>query len=242
MSNQDQRRAPRVLDRFFAHGTVDAVEDLTPRTRRIRIVGAELRDLDWTPGQHVRLLVGDLGSAQNWLRGLRDTLRTYSVWDHDDSGRLELCVFDHGEDGPGARGARDVRVGQRVAFTRPEGRFVVDSSAPHHLFAGDETAAVPFGAMLRALPASATVHGVVEVDGPEDRLPLALDWVHRTAGGSLMDGVRALDLPAEPGVAYVAGEARACQAVRRHLVQDRGWPRRSVVVKAFWAPGKRGLD
>lgn len=242
MSNQEQRVAPRLLDRFFVHGTVDAVEDLTPRLRRIRIVGPELRDLDWTPGQHIRLLVGDLGSAQNWLRGLRDTLRTYSLWDHDDSGRLELCVFDHGNDGPGARWAGDVRAGQRVAFTRPEGRFVLDDSAPYHLFAGDETAAVPFGAMLRALPEKTHVHGVVEVDGPDDWLPLALGWVYRSAGESLVDGVRALDLPAEPGVAYVAGEARACQAVRRHLVQDRGWPRRSVVVKAFWAPGKRGLD
>jgi NADPH-dependent ferric siderophore reductase len=54
--------------------------------------------------------------------------------------------------------------------------------------------------------------------------------------------VRALDLPAEPGVAYVAGEARTIQAVRAHLVRDRGWSRRDVVTKPFWTPGKTGLD
>ncbi|GAB1516914.1 siderophore-interacting protein [Actinophytocola sp. KF-1] len=233
-----------MLDRFFVHGTVDVVDDLTPRTRRIRIVGDALRGLDWTPGQHVRVLVGDLRSAQNWLHGLRDTLRTYSVWDHDPAGRLELCVLDHDGDGPGVRWARAVRVGHRVAFTRPEGRLVLADRAPYHVFVGDETAAVAFGAMLRALPGSARVHGIVEVDGPEDHLPLsrAVVWVHRTAGSSVTDAVRALELPDEPGVAYVAGEARACQAVRRHLVRERGWSRKEVVVKAFWAPGKRGLD
>jgi hypothetical protein len=26
------------------------------------------------------------------------------------------------------------------------------------------------------------------------------------------------------------------------LVTERGWPRRPVLVKPFWAPGKRGLE
>ncbi|WP_281259398.1 SIP domain-containing protein [Actinomadura meyerae] len=43
--------------------------------------------------------------------------------------------------------------------------------------------------------------------------------------------------PAEPGIAYVAGEARTVQAVRAHLVRNRGRPRRSVLVKPFWTPG-----
>ncbi|MEO3828389.1 SIP domain-containing protein [Actinomadura sp. B10D3] len=39
-----------------------------------------------------------------------------------------------------------------------------------------------------------------------------------------------------------AGEARTVQAVRAHLVRERGWPRRSVLVKPFWTPGKRGME
>ncbi|WP_433221091.1 SIP domain-containing protein [Microtetraspora malaysiensis] len=57
-----------------------------------------------------------------------------------------------------------------------------------------------------------------------------------------MRRVRSLDLPGEPGVAYLAGEVRACQAVRGHLVGERGWSRRDVVVKPFWTPGRRGMD
>ena len=58
----------------------------------------------------------------------------------------------------------------------------------------------------------------------------------------LVEALRELALPDEPGVAYVAGEARVCQAVRRHLIEERAWPRAAVIVKPFRTPGKRGLD
>lgn len=83
-------------------------------------------------------------------------------------------------------------------------------------FAGDATASVAFGAMLRALPADAPVHCVVEA---ADRLPLPREV---TWTDNLLDTLRALDRPDEPGVAYLAGEARV--------------PGRPP------APGKRGMD
>ncbi len=128
---------------------------------------------------------------------------------------------------------------------------MITESAPYHVFAGEETASVAFGAMLGALPVGARVYGAVEVAGQDDCLPLPrateLSWRFRgnspaASSAGLVSAVRALHLPAEPGVAYLAGEARTCQAVRAHLVTKRGWPRRSVLVKPFWAPGKRGLD
>jgi NADPH-dependent ferric siderophore reductase len=44
------------------------------------------------------------------------------------------------------------------------------------------------------------------------------------------------------GTAYVAGEARTAQVVRAHLVRERGWPRRSVIIKPFWTPGRKGME
>jgi NADPH-dependent ferric siderophore reductase len=237
-----------LLGLFFTRGRVEHIEQLTPRVRRIRVSGPDVRALSWTPGQHVRVHVKDV-RAPVWAGMLRDVLRTYSVWSYDGEG-LELCPLDHG-DGPGAGWARSLRVGDEVAFRGPEGRFVLDRSAAHHLFAGEETASVAFGAMLRALPEEARVHGVVEVADPRDRLPLPrsaeLRWSFRgdaaaAESPSLLAAVRELDLPPESGVAYLAGEARTCQAVRRHLVDERGWPRRSVLVKPFWTPGRRGMD
>ncbi|MBE1532110.1 siderophore-interacting protein [Actinomadura algeriensis] len=226
---------------LFLRGTVTQLEPIAERMRRIRISGPDLRELEWVPGTHVRLRVGDPLRPRTWPAGV---LRTYSIWDHSPDGHLDLCVLDHPSAGPGARWARRARIGDTAALMGPKGRLVLRENAPYHLFAGDETAAVAFGAMLRALPAPAAVHGVIVTDGPGDRLPLPrsdrLTWIHRPA--ELPDAVRSLDLPGVPGVAYLAGEARACQAVRRHLVDERGWSRRDIVVKPFWTPGRRGMD
>jgi len=126
-----------------------------------------------------------------------------------------LCVLDHG-DGPGAGWARSLRKGDEVLLRKPEGTFVASESAPYHVFAGEETASVAFGAMLRALPAGARVYGAIEVAGEGDRLPLPrtaeLTWRFRgdipaASSAGLVGAVRVLDLPTGPGVAYLAGEA-----------------------------------
>jgi len=240
----------RVLDRLFVTARVRGIEAITPRMRRIRIGGEALRGLAHTPGQQVRLHTGDLMSARTWTRP-GDLLRTYSIWNLDPvAGELDLCVLDHG-DGPGARWARELTAGQEVRFGRPEGSFTLRSDAAHHVFIGEETASVALGAMIGALPPTASVYGAIETATEDDRLPLPragdLTWALRgdaSAAGSavLLDAVRALDLPAEPGVAYVAGEARTIQLVREHLANDLGWPRRSVLTKPFWSPGKKGME
>jgi NADPH-dependent ferric siderophore reductase len=230
-----------LLGLFFVRGLVDDIAQITPRMRLIRLAGPELAGLSWTPGQQVRVRTGDRAGTV--------ALRTYSVWSGKGD-QLELCVLDHG-DGPGARWARRLETGDEVLFRKPEGTFVVADAARYHLFAGEETASVAFGAMLRALPADARVCGAVEVPGEDDRLPLwrsgELNWCFRgdesaASSATLVAAVRELELPAEPGAAYLAGEARTCQAVRAHLVTERGWPRRSVRIKPFWTPGKRGLE
>lgn len=248
-----QQPAPRrrgLLGRLFVRGSVVEVEQVAASTRRVRLGGAAMRDLDWRPGQHVRLHVQDFFSLQGLLKA-RDTLRTYSVWHYDPlAGQVDLCVHDHGGDGPGVRWARSAEPGQPVTFSGPEGDLLL-RDAPYHLFAGDESAAVPFGAMTRALGPDARVHGVLESESPEHDLdlggPHGLLRVHRgnTSGHAspvLLTAVAGLDLPAEPGAAYLAGDARTCQALRDHLVRDRGWPRTAVRTKPFWAPGKRGLE
>ncbi|WP_211591747.1 siderophore-interacting protein [Microbispora sp. H10836] len=225
----------------FLYGTVQEIEPIAKRMRRVRITGPDLCNLTWLPGMHTRLRVGDPRSPRSWLRGF---LRTYSIWDYSPTGHLDLCILDHPSAGPGAQWSRQVRVGDPAALTPPEGRLVLREGAGYHLLVGDETATVAFGAMLRALPPSAIAHGAISVEGPDDRLPLEhadrLTWRYRPT--DLADVVRSLELPHTPGIAYVAGEARSCQAVRAHLVRERGWPRRAVIVKPFWTPGRRGMD
>jgi len=220
----------RLIDRFFVRGTVDEVEPVGGGMLAIGISGVP--GLDWTPGQQIRVQVGETG--------FMGALRTYSVWDYDGE-RIQLRVYLHG-DGPGAAWAGRVRPGQEVLFLAPQGNFVV-RPADYHVFVGEDTASVAIGAMLRRL--KGPFHGVIETDSAALDLPLTPVFRNGAPAAEstlLVDAVAALELPEKPGIAYVAGEARTCQLVRRHLVADRGWPRRSVVVKPFWTPGRRGMD
>lgn len=136
-----------------------------------------------------------------------------------------------------------MRVGEPVTLTRPQGRLALREAAPYHLFFGDEAASVACGAKLRAQPGGVPVHGVIGLEDPADRLPLPrgdeLNWVAR---GNLLTALRDLALPDGPGAAYLAGEAPTFQIARQHLVDERGWPRRAVLVKPLWALGRRGLE
>jgi NADPH-dependent ferric siderophore reductase len=222
-----------VLDLLTLQGTITETEAVAARIRRLRIEGEALSGLPVRPGQQVRVMVGG---------GL--TLRTYSIWRYDPAGAVELCVLDHSAGGPGARWGHGAAVGDRVRLRKPEGTFVLRPDAAHHVFVGDETASVAFGAMLAALPEDTRISGCVQTETAADRLPLPhgdrLDWSLR-ADGSLADAVRHL-APAPDGIAYVAGEARTVQQVRQVLVREAGWDRRSVLTKPFWAPGKRGME
>jgi len=239
----------RLLDRFFTTARILEIERIAARTIRLRLGGPELHELKCIPGQHVRIATGAT-DAGNPLARMGD-LRTYSVWHHDpDAGELHLCVLDHG-DGPGARWARTAQVGQEVRFRGPEGSFTLRDDADYHLFAGEETAAVAVGAMLRALPENVPVHGAIETATDADRLPLPRatelsrplrGTASATRSETLLEAVRDLTLPPTPGVAYLAGEARTIQLITKHLVSERLWPRRAIRTKPFWTPGKRGMD
>jgi NADPH-dependent ferric siderophore reductase len=222
-----------LLDLLTLQGTLTVAEPADGRFRRLRIEGEALSGLTVRPGQQVRVLAGD---------GL--TLRTYSIWRYDPEGAVELRVLEHPGAGPGARWASAASVGDRVRIRKPEGTFVLRPDAAHHVFVGEETASVAFGAMLAALPDGARISGCVETETAADRLPLPhadrLDWITR-GGTSLPDAVRRL-APEPGGIAYVAGEARTVQQVRQVLVREAGWDRRAVITKPFWAPGKRGLE
>lgn len=240
-------------DAVFLSGTVSEIERLTPRMRRIRFSGPRLQGLTWTPGQHVRLQVESLRESVVRLHPY-PVLRTYSIYDVDpDLGALDIVMVDHDGDPkgttPARRWARAAVVGDHARFTRPQGKFVVRHDAPYHVFAGEETASVAFAAMLRSLRPTAEVYGVIEAATAADHLPLSapLSRVERgdaPAANSavLADALRSLPLPDYPGIAYLAGEARTIQTLRKILTTERGWDRRQIRTKPFWTPGRAGME
>jgi NADPH-dependent ferric siderophore reductase len=237
----------KLRDAVFLTATVNEIEELRPRMRRIRFTGPRLQELRWTPGQHVRLQVAGLLHSH-------DALRSYSIYNTDpDLGALDIVMLDHDGDREAAtsagRWAKGVSIGDHAHFTRPQGNFVIRHDAPYHVFAGEETASVAFASMLRSLHPTAEVHGVIEAATDTDHLSLArpLTQVERgdasaTNSAVLADALRNLQLPDYPGIAYLAGEARTIQTLRKILITERGWDRRQIHTKPFWTPGRTGME
>ncbi|GAA2622118.1 siderophore-interacting protein [Actinomadura fulvescens] len=236
--------------KYFMEATITEADQLTPTMRRIRLETTEPIPFPYIPGQHVRIQINDPLSPRGLLRPL-ETLRTYTIWKHRPQA-IELLahLYENDGGGIGLRWASTACPGDRVTFWRHQASFCIREDAAYHLFIGEETASAAFSPMIRALDGSARVYGVLESESPHDDLPMPrphdLHRVHRHGTSAhysttLLAGVTDLDLPAEPGAAYIAGEARTCQMIRDHLVRDRKWPRTSIKVKPFWTPGKRGL-
>jgi len=231
-------------------GHVEETEQLTPTSMRIRLAGPKLVGLTLHPGEHVRVRISPMLATLLRLKA-GDSLRTYSVWNADpEQGWIDLVVFDHGNpDSVGRDWAASIQPGEYVAFLRGNRPLKLRPDAPWHLFVGEETAAVGFASLMRALPAETVVLGVHQAETEDDHvdLPRPLARISRrgepaAASQQLVDAVADLDLPNDRGAAYLAGEARSIQMVRAHLVQDRGWRRQDIVTKPFWTPGRRGLD
>jgi NADPH-dependent ferric siderophore reductase len=178
--------------------------------------------------------------------------RVYSIWSLEPvRSRLTLRVAVHAGDAPGCVWARTAREGDRITLEEPRSKITIDAAARFHLFVGDETGAVPLLAMRAALDRVAPAYGVFEAPDEASEVPGKVDvpgikWVHRgqkpaVASRVLLQALRDMTLPSGHGVAYVAGESATTRLLQRHLVEQRGWPRRAVLAQPQWAPDRPGF-
>lgn len=220
---------------------VHSVVEVGEHLREIRLQGRVLASVRFAPGSHVVVRT--------------PARRVYSVWVHrPDLEVVALRVAVHDGSSPGCVWAAGAKAGDPVVIEPPRTKMALAGAAAYHLFAGEETGAVPLLALRAALHRShpaAPALGVLEAAGPAGEMGghrgvPPLPWVHRDGASAvaspvLLAAVRSLDLPAAPGVAYVAGESATCRLIQAHLTQDRGWPRGSVKTQPQWAPGRPGF-
>jgi ferric-chelate reductase (NADPH) len=179
--------------------------------------------------------------------------RTYTPMSWDAAnGRTRLLIFAHG-DAPGSRWARGLCEGDACQFFGPRRSLdLTGLESPVVLF-GDETS---FGlaAALRDSPQGAgPIQGAVHLfeasDVAESRPVLAaigLDratLIARTAGDAHLTAAEAelLRLAASGGAFILTGKASSIQRASRAL-KAAGVVSSRMKTKAYWAPGKIGLD
>ncbi|BBH68678.1 hypothetical protein ACTI_53630 [Actinoplanes sp. OR16] len=204
---------------------VRAVTVLTPHLREIELAGPGLPRLRPRPGAHLVLHVPDGDGVAR---------RVYSIWRLRDA-VLTIRVVLHCTGGPGCTWATTVQPGDRIVVEPPRSKITLDGSAAFHLFIGDETGAVPLPAMRAAVPPAVPTLGLFSADEEIPGLAPLLQV------RSLLPALQGLELPAGRGTAYVAGSADLCRRVQRHLIEQRGWHRGSVLVQPQWAPGHPGF-
>ncbi|KAJ8141140.1 hypothetical protein OY671_005690, partial [Metschnikowia pulcherrima] len=243
---------------------VARVVDVTPRMRRVTLVGPELgafeRDGSPMPAfdapgfdDHVKLVLasdGDVASASpvqrahgiDWPPAPNRQGRDYTPrrWDPV-AGELDLDLVSHG-DGPAAAWAGAARPGDASWFVGPKASTVWPDDVDWASLAGDETASPAIGRFLDERPVDAPVQVVVTVGDASARQDLAsrdgdtVRWVVAPEGdrGALGEAVRAITWWPGRVYAWAASESRASSPVRRHLTRERGAPRTHVDVTGYW--------
>ncbi|GCE51054.1 siderophore-interacting protein [Thermosporothrix hazakensis] len=223
----------------FRHGVILKREMIAQNMLLLRIRSEDCREQAWQPGSHI----GVFPIEHDKLH------RHYTFWQIDpEAGEFDLLILLHHGDGPGVAWAQAAQVGDEITYRGPKSTYTIDPEAPYYLFAAEETGAVAVQAQIGLLPSEMRIFGALESDFPEGEIPTPagvrpLPWVHRrgepiSETGALVQAIRKLDLPEEPGKAYLAGEAGQCLAIRSYLINERGWPRENVHVQPFWIQGK----
>jgi len=251
-----RREPPR-----FREIAVQRVETRSPRLLRVTVAGPELDGLAIEqPAASVRLLLPSSDQSDlvrpSWNGnefllpdGRRPVIRTFTPRRFDPAAlELDLEIVVHGG-GAASAWAETAQPGAPAAISGPGRGYTVDPDAEGFLLAGDETAIPAMSQLLETIPAERPVQVYVEIADPAARLPLpdhpraTVRWCELTggaaAGDAMFAAIREADLPDGSRV-WVAGEAAAVQRIRRHLFEDRRFPRARAAVRGYWKHGRAG--
>ncbi len=217
---------------------VSAIDELTPQFRLVTLTGEALKDHTFVVGQKTQMQLGGFVS------------RTYTpmMWDTA-AGQTKFLAYLHG-DGPASRWAGTLTLGDDVAMFGPRGSLDLSKVAVPALLFGDETS---FG-LAHALAASGVsdvsflfeVNALADAEQALAALGLAnAVLVERLAGDMHLDGLEARMMQMvdarKPKQFVLTGKSVSIQRLSRAL-KARGVTTAEIKAKAYWAPGKTGLD
>lgn len=229
--------------------TVTASVRVTPRMHRVTIAGDDLRAYRGSgrPDESCRVLFPEPGEREPVVAdGPTPRLsRNYTLRRRDnDAGVIDLDFVVH-QGGLASDWAISARPGDPVVITgAPAGLHSPPPDAEWQLLVGDATALPAIARMLdEATPgsrievwgvvAATAEHGYLDVDRPG----VTVRWTEaapRDMPATLEKLVLQSDLPATPGYIWIAGEASATRAIRRHLRHTLGLPAHRYDTVGYW--------
>lgn len=223
---------------FMKRAAVTGCETLGDRFRLITLEGPALQGVQWLPGQKIQIAMGSAFVA-----------RTYTPIEWDAlAGRTRILAFAHGS-GPGSDWVRAAKIGDECDMFGPRASLDLRPlSGPIAVF-GDETSLGLAHAIARCDP-GCVVSGYFEVDDVGVGAVLAdhLGRMDASFFARVSDQSHLAEMEARfssliaGGSAFVlTGKAGMVQVLRQAL-KLQGVPATRIKAKAYWAPGKVGMD
>ncbi|WP_328990200.1 siderophore-interacting protein [Kribbella sp. NBC_01245] len=194
----------------------------------------------------------------------RFIMRTYTVRALRPAvSEMDIEFVLHGVNGPASAWVSDVTVGQSIGLIIP---FAVDTTSTkgllqsgvdyvppptskRRLLIADETALPALAGILEELPSDVQATVFVEVPDIRDIRALPspgrtdITWAAQTGGPddaprSVMEALKAAQVPFDVDYAWVAGESGMIKAARRHLVNAVGLPKSAISFQGYWKRGE----
>ncbi len=238
---------------------VHTVERPTPRLVRVTLGGAELDGFtSLAPDDYVRVFFPTPGATELVLpqvgehgviwpnSGPQPIARHFTPGRFDPvASTLQLDIVLHAA-GVASAWATAAKPGQHLGIGGPRESNLVNVDFDAYLLAADETGLPALARWVRELPENVPVSALVEVSDHLDEQELetstrlAIQWVHRTRDERLQDVIRSLVLPAGRLYIWVAAEASAVQAIRHHLLDERGLDPETLRARGYWKVGIEG--
>jgi NADPH-dependent ferric siderophore reductase len=223
---------------LFRPVRVESAREVAPRFRRIELAGERLVGASFQAGDKVQVF-------------LETGTRTYTPFSFDAArGMLSLLVYVHGSS-PGAEWGKTVKAGDKALLFGPRGSLEFNVQGAPSIVVGDETS-FALGRVLREQRSAAQVHLLFECQNPGDAecalsnldvdgarlFPRTADDAHLSAIEEVVAEALARDRSHQ---LVLTGRSVAIQRLR-HGLKQRGLLLVGQKSKAYWAPGKRGLD
>ncbi|MBL7261089.1 siderophore-interacting protein [Paractinoplanes lichenicola] len=220
---------PAVRDLVVA-GNDQAVRLFFPREGQ-----AELRMPTVSSEAWIAQLLLQPKSVRPWVRNL--TIRRVRPADEE----LDIEFAVHGNS-PMSSWVRRASPGSPAGIFDIGTMYRRPAEVEHQLLVGDETALPAILAILDGTPPTVTTEAYVEVATPADIRPdPRIHWSsgngHRP-GDVVLDVLKNATLSTDRFYTWTAGESRLATSVRRHLVNDRGVPKRDISFFGYWRVGR----
>lgn len=210
------------------------------------------------PDEYVQLLIPPAGAplvlpeiSDTWVVTHSDAeaepaSRVYTVSDHrivDGVAEIDVDIVRH-DGGIGSDWAQSCAPGDEVGLIEPHGLYAARPDVGWQLLVSDLTGVPALARILRGLEPDQQAKVVVVVTDPDDQIPLpsagaaSVEWRvvadDNALSVELVSAVTECTLPATDRYVWLAGEARANRAVRKHLRRVLGWPQTDFYTCGYW--------